>query len=248
MITFHFRTVGVTALCLILASTLANADHEQEGKQRDGRHPKSGGIKVSQLIGQPVVNNQEEKLGKVQDIIIDTSSGKASYAIIALNKSVSGTESRVAVPVTELKCSAHDKAVILRATPDELRTSTKNLSGEWTNVRDAEWSQKVDGFYGQSAAAPRTSTSEVSVDTKEGRTFVRDPAPKGGELLITPDDAALADKICENIEVVQVRVQNGVTHIYGTVSSEQARNELETRVRGIQGVHTLESHLRVRTP
>ena len=80
------------------------------------------------------------------------------------------------------------------------------------------------------------------------RRFVRDPAPKGGELLMTPEDAVLCEKISENLDVVNVRVQNGVTHLYGKVASDEERQRIETKVRGVQGVNTVESHLRVKNP
>ncbi|MBL9169496.1 MAG: PRC-barrel domain-containing protein [Verrucomicrobiales bacterium] len=239
---------GLAAVCIALSPTRVQAEHEKDGVAGGAHSAKPAGKSVSQLIGQPVINDHEEKLGKVHDVIVDPVSGKAPYAIIALNSSVSSTQNKIAVPLRDLKCSAEGKPILLRATPEALRTATKNLSGEWTSARDAEWAQKVDGFYGTTVSSEQRFAPDASRDAKDSRTFVRDPAPKGGELLIAPQDQALVDKVCENVDVVHVRVQNGVTHIYGSVPSEQARQDLETRVRSVQGVHTLESHLRVRNP
>ena len=63
---------------------------------------------------------------------------------------------------------------------------------------------------------------------------------------MTPADAALCERICDSADFPSVRVENGVTHLYGTVESEQARKEIESKVRAIQGVNRVESHLRVR--
>jgi sporulation protein YlmC with PRC-barrel domain len=242
--------LAALSLCFVLATPEARAEHEKEkeGAKSGAHSAKPSGKSVSQLIGQPVINDHEEKLGKVHDVIVDPLSGKAPYAIIALNTSISSTQNKIAVPLRDLKCSAEGKPILLRATPESLRTATKNLSGEWTQVRDAEWAQKVDGFYGSTVSGEQRYAPDTSPEGKDSRTFVRDPAPKGGELLIAPQDQALVDKICETVDVVHVRVQNGVTHIYGSVPSEQARQELETRVRAVQGVNTLESHVRVRNP
>lgn len=263
MRTHYLLSFGLAAFYLALSPQVAVGDHHKEGNPTDSHSTKAGGKSVSQLIGQPVVNDHEEKLGKVHDVIVDTDTGKAPYAIIALNKEISSTQNKIAVPLRDLKCSTEGKPITLRATPDSLRTATKNLSGEWVSARDAAWSQKVDGFYGSSASTEQGITQEGARDVgtrdagardagareaKDSRTFVRDPAPKGGELLIAPQDQALVEKICENVDVVHVRVQNGVTHIYGAVPTEQARQDLETRVRAVQGVNTLESHLRVRNP
>lgn len=235
---------GVAALCLGM-SLAVYADHEKESKSAE-HAGKGAGKSVRQLMGQTVVNDHEETLGKIHDVIVDPMSGRAPYAIIALNSSISSSENKVAVPLRELKCTAEGKPIQLNATPAALRTATKNLSGEWSSARDAEWSQKVDGFYASSYAPEHAQGRDLDTNPKGSRTFVRDPAPKGGELLITPDDAALAEKICNSLEVVQVRVENGVTHLYGSVPSDQARQDIEARVRGVQGVRNVESHLRVR--
>ena len=78
------------------------------------------------------------------------------------------------------------------------------------------------------------------------RTYVRDPAPKGAELLMTPADTALCEKVCDSLDLVQVRVENGVTHIYGQVEDEETRRSIESKVRAVPGVNRVESHLRVR--
>ena len=65
-------------------------------------------------------------------------------------------------------------------------------------------------------------------------------------MLITPQDSAICEKICESADVTHVRVQNGVAHLYGTLDNEEARKNLETKVRSVPGVLKVESHLRVK--
>ena len=134
----------------------------------------------------------------------------------------------------------------MSATKEQLQTASKTATGAWTPVANSEWARRVDGFYGQPAPNDRFARDSFRDDAS--RTFVRDPQPKGAELLMTPQDAALCEKICENVETVHVRVQNGVTHIYGQVENEEARKNLEAKVRAVPGVNVVESHVKVRNP
>ena len=194
-----------------------------------------------------MTNAQNEDLGKVQDIIVNIDQGSAPYAVIASGGAFTGNRTRVAVPLSSFQCSPDGKHLVLSATKEQLQSASKSPTGAWAIVADAEWTRRVDAYYGQ--PTPRERHVRDSARESDGsRTFVRDPAPKGAELLMTPQDSALCEKICENVDVVHVRVQNGVTHIYGQVETDQERRNLESKVRAVPGVNTVESHLKVKNP
>lgn len=227
----------LVATALFMSLQTLHAEHEKDAKAL-----RSSGMSASELIGKKVVNAQDETLGKVHDIIINVDAGTAPYAVIAQGGTFTANRNRVAVPLNSLQCSADGKTVTLAATKEQLQSASKIMTGEWATVADAEWTRNVDAFYGQPGGDRYARDGELN----GSRTFVRDPAPKGAELLMTPQDSALCEKICENLDVVHVRVQNGVTHIYGTVDNDDARKSLESKVRSVPGVNTVESHLRVK--
>lgn len=228
----------VAALVMGLQTT--RAEHEKDAKEL-----RNSGKSATELIGKKVVNSQDETLGKVHDIIINVNAGTAPYAVIAQGGTFTPGRNKVAVPLSSLHCSADGKTVTLAATKEQLQSAAKTMTGEWATVADAEWTRDVDAFYGQ-PMRDRYARDTYNSETNNTRTFVRDPSPKGAELLMTPQDSALCEKICENVDVVHIRVQNGVTHIYGTVETDDARKNLESKVRSVQGVNTVESHLRVK--
>lgn len=234
----------LVAATLLMGLQAVRAEHEKDIKEL-----RSSGKSASELIGKKVVNAQDETLGKVHDIIINVEADTASYAVIAQGGTFSASRNKVAVPLGSLHCSADGKTVTLAATKEQLQSATKTMTGEWATVADVEWTRNVDAFYGQPTHdryARDNYRGNYNSDTNDTRTFVRDPVPKGAELLMTPQDSALCEKICDNVSVVHVRVQNGVTHLYGTVDNDEARKNLESRVRSVQGVNTVESHLRVK--
>jgi sporulation protein YlmC with PRC-barrel domain len=235
-------TISLLAATLVLGVQGTRADHE-----KDLRTTSSSLKSANDIIGKKVTNAQDEDLGKVQDVIINVENGTAPYAIIAHGGVFGANRSKIAVPLSSLQCAADGKNLVMSATKEQLQTASKTATGAWAPVAECEWARSVDGFYGQPTASGRLARD--TTEARDGRTFVRDPAPKGAELLMTPQDRVLCEKICESVDdVMHVRVQNGVTHLYGQVESEEARKNLEAKIRAVPGVNTVESHLKVKNP
>ena len=235
-------TLSLMACALAFGVQVSRAEHEKDIKAL-GSSERS----ATEIIGKKVTNAQNEDLGKIQDVIVNLDQGTAPYAVIASGGAFTGNRSKVAVPLSSLQCSADGKHLMLSATKEQLQSASKSPTGAWATVAEAEWTRRVDAYYGQ--PTPRERYVRDSARNSDGsRTFVRDPAPKGAELLMTPQDSALCERICEDVDVVHVRVQNGVTHIYGQVETDEQRRNLEAKVRAVPGVNTVESHLKVKNP
>lgn len=226
------------AAALMFGVQGVRAEHEKDASSQKS---------ASEIIGKKVTNAQDEDLGKVQDIIVNVGAGTAPYAVIAHGGVLGANRSKIAVPLSSLQCSADGKNVMISATKEQLQAASKTATGSWGPVAETEWARRVDAFYGQPTTMRERAARESVRDVNDTRTFVRDPAPKGAEALMTPQDGVLCEKICEAVDVVHVRVQNGVTHIYGTVDSDSARKKLESKVRSVPGVNTVESHLKVKS-
>jgi sporulation protein YlmC with PRC-barrel domain len=223
---------------LLMAGTVTRADDNKDAR------PSRGQCSANEVIGKKVKNLQDEDLGKVQDLIVNFQSGSVPFAIIAHGGVLGAGRTKTAVPLDSLRASDDGKSFILAATREQLRVSTKSPNGGWAEAANSEWAQNVDGFYG----TPSMNRSRFDPSSPGDRTYVRDPVPKGAEMLMSPADTALCEKVCDSVELVSIRVENGVTHIYGQVESEDTRKAIESKVRSVQGVNKVESHLRVKSP
>src|SRR5512147_2791875 len=95
------------------------ADNEKEMKDR--RFTKS----ANEIIGKKITNAQNEDLGKVHDIIVNVDAGTAPYAVIATGGVFGANRSKIAVPLSSLRCSADGKEFVMSATKEQLQTASK---------------------------------------------------------------------------------------------------------------------------
>jgi len=229
----RFLTVSMVAAALATSSLSLRADHTK------GHREKS----ANAIIGEKVTNEQNEDLGKVQDLIINIESGQAPFAVIATGGITA--RSKVAVPLNSLHWSEDGKSLVMSATKEQLHSASKTPSGAWMSSSEAEWTRNVTGYYGQPTAPERTMR-DPSRETVGDRTYVREPGAKGGAESLTTQDTALSQKIGDKVDVPNVQVRNGVAHLYGQVENDEARQKLENQVRSVEGVTKVESHLRVK--
>jgi sporulation protein YlmC with PRC-barrel domain len=74
-----------------------------------------------QILGQPVYNNMDERIGAVEDIIVTTDKS-VSYAIINAGGFLAVAKHNVAIPVSQFRLSG-EKLVLPGATKDALKAT-----------------------------------------------------------------------------------------------------------------------------
>jgi len=243
----HYWAAALALASLTLAVQPTRADDYEKQSSRNTQI--SSQLTANELIGKKVKNAQDEDLGKVQDLIVSLDSGRVPYAVIAHGGAFGTGRTKTAVPINCLQCSSDGKTLILSATKEQLQAASKTPTGAWSPAANAEWARTVDGFYGEPAAYTMDRNDRQRFQDSTGtRQFVRDPQPKGAELLMQPADRILCEKVCDAIDNVQVHVENGVATLYGQVESQAERESTETKVRAVPGVQKVESHLKVKNP
>jgi len=227
-------TSVLVILVLACAVVVARADDKYMGKKQLSS--------ANDIIGKKVMNTENEDLGKIHDLIVNFDAGNVPYAIIS---SGFAGRTRVAVPLDSLQYAADGKSFTLDASKEAFKSASKTPTERWVIAETADWTKGIEGYYGQ-PSKERYERQRLG-DSGDTRVFTRDPSTvKGAERLLQPADRAICEKVCETIDNVQVDVDNGVAHLYGTVESEATRQNLETKVRSVAGVQRVESHLKVK--
>ena len=154
------RTIVILlAAGLGLANAGVRAQERDAAGTRDTEYKKAGDakhgkfVKASKLIGLEVKNDQGERMGKIDDLIV-SHNNFVPFAVISSGGALGIADKKIAVPMNELGCS--EGTARLSATAEQLKNASKTATGEWTSYSNQEWTRDIDGFYGQPRRFPST--------------------------------------------------------------------------------------------
>jgi sporulation protein YlmC with PRC-barrel domain len=115
--------------------------------------------KASDVIGSKVKNAKNEDLGKVEELVIEPSTGFIDYAVVSFGGFLGMGDKYFAVPFTLLKApkvpESSDQAFF---TFDVEKSRLEKAPGfdknNWPDIAAANWSQEIDRFYNTTRARP----------------------------------------------------------------------------------------------
>lgn len=104
-------------------------------------------LSASKLTGDDVKNSQGESLGDLKDIMIDTSSGKIAYGVLAFGGTLGMGKKLFAVPWDALSVDGENKQLILDVTKDRLKNAPGFDQDHWPNFADPTFASGVRDYY-----------------------------------------------------------------------------------------------------
>jgi sporulation protein YlmC with PRC-barrel domain len=225
-------------------------------------------MQASSLIGMPVHNGFGDRLGKLQDVIVNLESCSAPFAIVESGGTLGIGAKHIAVPLTDLKWSSDSKQLLMTATKEEFQSANSAPTGAWMAVAGEDWIKNVDKFYGQPTAmtASRYERQESTRST-DAREQVRqstgskttddlvDPLRGSGteqkNLLSKPTNDDLTTRVNSLVREdlgdeagnLQVSVKDGIVTLTGRIPTAAQKQSLETRIKSLNGVQRIEDKL-----
>jgi sporulation protein YlmC with PRC-barrel domain len=128
---------AVALLCGTLQTALWADDSPKSTEyQRQSASPNNIN-KASSLVGMEVRNQSDEKLGKIEDLVLDLNSGRISYAV--LNAGTAFRSKLVAVPVSAFTASSDQKHLLLNADKAKLEAAKGFDKNMWPSVSNPDW-------------------------------------------------------------------------------------------------------------
>jgi sporulation protein YlmC with PRC-barrel domain len=113
----------------------------------DSTHAGASLLSASTITGDEVCNMQDEKLGKIQDVMLDMSEGKIRYAVLASGGFLGMGDRLFAVPWKALKQDTANKRFMLDVDVERLKKAPGFDKDEWPNMADAAWNSTVESYY-----------------------------------------------------------------------------------------------------
>lgn len=111
-------------------------------------------LRARDIMGMHVKNAQNEDLGKIEDLAIDTDSGRIAYAVLSFGGFLGLGDKLFAIPMDALQLSVRDGALssdrvfILNVDKDVLKNAPGFDKDNWPNMADRTWGTEVYNYYG----------------------------------------------------------------------------------------------------
>jgi len=104
--------------------------------------------RVSAIKGADVKNPAGEKLGDLEDLVLDVNSQKVRYAVLSYGGILGIGDKLFAVPMTALQTDPSKQEFILNTPKDQLKNAPGFNKQQWPDFADAQFQTSIDKYYG----------------------------------------------------------------------------------------------------
>lgn len=104
-------------------------------------------LSSSSLSGTDVCNAKGEDLGKIEELMIDTTTGNVDYAVVSFGGFLGIGDKLFAVPLQAMKVNTDDKKLVLDESEERLKNAPGFDKDHWPTHADPKWSQEVRTYY-----------------------------------------------------------------------------------------------------
>lgn len=112
-------------------------------------------LSAGSLDGDDIVNLQDEKLGSVKEIMIDTGTGKVAYVVLSSGGLLGIGDRLFAIPWNALKLDTENKRFVLDADVERIKNAPGFDKDEWPDMADRSWGDSLHSYYGTSSDISR---------------------------------------------------------------------------------------------
>jgi sporulation protein YlmC with PRC-barrel domain len=115
-------------------------------------------VRGKDLLGLKVYGENNDKLGDIQDLVIDPTQGKIRYAVLSFGGFLGMGDKYFAVPWSDLTFvskgltrigTKKEDYCVLAIHKDELKAAPGFDKNNWPNFADRNWSNNVDKYYNE---------------------------------------------------------------------------------------------------
>lgn len=135
-------------------------DRDREGKPdmdkpaRDTNRASASGqlIKASTIKGEAIRNAQNDKVGKVDDLVFDATSGRSAFVVISFGGFLGINDTLVPLPWDMFQVGTDGKLFAGNITKDQLKNAPRFQKNDWAELKDPAFGPRVYQHYGRQPA------------------------------------------------------------------------------------------------
>jgi sporulation protein YlmC with PRC-barrel domain len=106
-------------------------------------------LSAASLAGDSVINAREEKLGKIEDIMIDVTTGRVAYAVLSFGGLLGVGDKLFAIPWTAMSLDEERKCFVLDVDKELLKDAPGFDKNNWPDLSSEEYASTIHSHYGQ---------------------------------------------------------------------------------------------------
>jgi sporulation protein YlmC with PRC-barrel domain len=121
-------------------------------------------FRASKLMGLHVRNTAGEKLGTVDDMVVNVATGKIDYVAMGVGGVLGLGEKLLAIPYSEMKFNfgKDENFFVVNMSLEKVKAAPGFDKRDWPNVADPKWREEIDKYYQQAETKKTTTTTTTS--------------------------------------------------------------------------------------
>lgn len=104
-------------------------------------------LAANTLRGDKVINRANEDLGKLEEIMIELSTGKVAYAVLSFGGFLGLGDKYFAIPWNKINVDQKNKCIILNVDKEHLKNAPGFDKNHWPDMADTTWTTQITNFY-----------------------------------------------------------------------------------------------------
>jgi sporulation protein YlmC with PRC-barrel domain len=129
--------------------------HERGMRQTEGTYEPGTAVKSKDVIGKTVWDSQNNKLGDLENVVIDMNTGQALFGILN-GRHFGKNDQYMAVPITAFTYREDKKGTEVNLTKDQLANGPTFSEKNWPNMTDKSFIDRVYSAYNMPGPTWRT--------------------------------------------------------------------------------------------
>jgi sporulation protein YlmC with PRC-barrel domain len=105
-------------------------------------------LSASTLAGDPVVNAAGDKLGKIEEFMIDLDNGRIAYAVLSFGGFLGVGSKLFAIPWQALSLDTEKHEFVLNVDKELLKNAPGFDKDNWPDFADRSWGSGIYQYYG----------------------------------------------------------------------------------------------------
>jgi sporulation protein YlmC with PRC-barrel domain len=199
-----------------------------EVQTEEGKHPTEktyqlgNVVRTDKLMGSTVHNVQDERLGKVDDLIVDLPAGRVAEVVLASGGFLGLGDELSAVPPQAFRQGTEPDTIVLDTSKDALTSAPHFKSSEWPDFNNPEYVTSVYRAYNVEPYYNADNTAQNTTDRSGNSLTPMNQGTSQSDIETTREirkEIMAADGLSVNARNVKVITVDGKVTLRGTVNT-----------------------------